>query len=75
MEYPCIVYSESTDLSRFANNAVYFNSTEYQIIVMSTDAIEASNIQDKVLSSFVYSKKETQYIKDNIYHKVVSVYQ
>lgn len=46
MEYPCIVYTRSSQVSRFADGRPYFRKKEYTVTVIDRDP--DSEIPDKV---------------------------
>jgi hypothetical protein len=69
--YPCIIYSRSTENTRFANNKPYNNKIGYTIHVI--DANPDSAIPEKIallpMCSF-----DRSYTKDNLNHNIYRIY-
>lgn len=75
MVYPAIVYNESNDFTIYADNLKYMDLIEYTITIICNNPVTASVMQDTLLSKLGnYSSKETTFISDNLYHKVIKYY-
>lgn len=71
MKYPAIRYSRSDVENNFANNKVYMQSHEYEVIVI--DRNPDSDIVDKV-SSLPRCRFNRHYTADNLNHDVFTLY-
>lgn len=72
MKYPCIRYSLSGIDIKHANDRIYKDTNRYEVIVISDDP--DSNIHEKILRHFQMCRFDRQYIADNLYHKVLTLY-
>lgn len=71
MKYPAIVYSLSSIENRHANNNVYAQRASY------TATLITPNKDDEViakLSQRIMCRFDRQYVKDNLYHNVFTLY-
>lgn len=71
MKYPAIVYSRKDIDNIFANNGVYMQSHAYVVTVI--DRNPDSEIVRKV-SQLPMTNYERQYVSDNLYHDVFTLY-
>ena len=71
MNYPAIVYSRSDIDNRYADNSVYMQFHEYQIIVIDEDP--DSEIVKKV-SNMPNISFDRHYTSDNLNHDVFTLY-
>jgi hypothetical protein len=71
LTYPCIIYSRSTDVKRFASNNPYNRVLGYTVIVLDAnpDSEIPAMVADLPMSDFNRS-----YRKNNINHDVFTVY-
>lgn len=71
--YPCIVYNDADEITRYADDGMYTRLLMWNVTIISKNAVEASNLQDKILFGLDYARKATTFIQDNLYHKVLSI--
>lgn len=71
MKYPAITYFRNDIGNDFANNNVYVQSHEYEVIVIDYDP--DSEIVDAV-SKFPSCRYNRHYISDNLNHDVFTLY-
>lgn len=71
MEYPAIVYSRNSIENAFAENSVYKQDHQYQIIVIDKDP--DSKTMDAV-SKLPMCRFVRHYEKDNLNHDVFTIY-
>lgn len=71
MRYPAIVYSRNGIFNQHANNGVYNQSTEYQLIVIDKDP--DSEIVKKI-SMLPKCTFDRHYNTDNLNHDVFTIY-
>ena len=71
MQYPAIRYSKKNIQSVYANNSKYLMRDCYELIVISR------NPDDPVIKRLLalpYCSYDRQYIADNLYHDVLTIY-
>lgn len=73
MSYPCIVYKDAEVADYYADNVVYITYRSYIVTVISKNPVEAANLHDEIRNRFKYSKTQTTYVMDNLYHKVIYI--
>lgn len=71
MKYPCIVYSLNGIRTKFANDRPYVFDKSYQLTVI--DKNPDSLIPGKLLA-LQKCKFDRQYVTDNLYHNVFTLY-
>ena len=71
MAYPAIVYSRPNIGSRFANDAAYSHFFRYELIVIDR---KPDNPVIMELLKFRYCSYDRQYISNNLYHDVLTLY-
>lgn len=71
MKYPAIVYSRNDISNSYADNQVYMQSLEYQVIVIDKDP--DSEIVTKV-STLPLCSYDRHYVADNLNHDVFTIY-
>ena len=71
MEYPAIKYSKSNIQTRYANNATYSMRDSYEIIVIAK--LPDHPVIKKILG-LPYCAYDRQYISDNLYHDVFTIF-
>lgn len=71
MEYDAIVFSRSDIENTFANNAVYRQMHQYQVttITRDPDAQIIGNVSRLPMCSF-----DRNYVSDNLYHNIFTLY-
>ena len=72
MSYPCIRYSLSRHIDRYADNRKYINRKCYEVIVI--DRNPESKIPDKILEVLPYSNLDRFYSADNLNHFAMTIY-
>lgn len=72
LSYPCIKYSLSGIRSKRADNMNYNNLNRYKVMVIDTNP--DSDIHVKLLSHFKMCTFDTEYVADNLYHRVLTLY-
>ena len=72
MKYPCIRYSKSSPDIKRANNKIYMNTNQYEVIVI--DPNPDSVIADEILSQFAMCRLDNRYTADNLNHTVLTIY-
>ena len=72
LNYPCIVYSISGISKRNANNKMYNNAIEYEVIVIDKDP--DSEIPMKILAHFPMCRFDRSYTSDNLNHSALTLY-
>lgn len=71
MKYPCILYSYSNDIDRYANNKRYMSSRRYVVTVIDEDP--DSKIPDMV-KNIPYCQSDRNFTMDGLRHFVFIVY-
>ena len=71
MKYPCIVYSESRLQNRHANDRVYIQHPFYTVTVIDADPDSKLKAAVSVLPKCAYDR---QFVSDNLYHTVFTLY-
>lgn len=71
LHYPCIIYNRYNIHNDYANNSIYTKGDEYQIMVITKDP--DSDIVEK-MAWFRTSRFDRQYVRDNLYHFLFSLY-
>ena len=71
MQYPAIRYSKKNIQSAYANNSKYLMRDCYELIVISR---KPDNPVIKKLLALPYCGYDRQYIADNLYHDVLTIY-
>lgn len=71
MEYPAIKYSKNRITTTHANNSVYSMRDCYEIIVIAK--LPDHEVIKKLLE-LPYCSYDRQYIADNLYHDVLTIY-
>lgn len=72
MNYPAIVYSRNDIENTFANNSVYKQDFAYLITVIYCDP--DSDLPIKVSSAFPSIRFDRNYVSDNLYHDVFTLF-
>lgn len=71
MQYPAIRYSKKNIQSVYANNSKYLMRDCYELIVISR---KPDDPVIKKLLALPYCSYDRQYIADNLYHDVLTIY-
>ena len=71
MQYPAIRYSKKNIQSAYANNSKYLMRDCYELIVISR---KPDDPVIKKLLALPYCGYDRQYIVDNLYHDVLTIY-
>ena len=71
MQYPAIRYSKKNIQSVYANNSKYLMRDCYELIVISR---KPDDPVIKRLLTLPYCSYDRQYIADNLYHDVLTIY-
>lgn len=71
MVYPCIRYTRSRIIFRYANGRPYKEELAYQLIVIDTNP--DSNIVSQV-ASLPYCRHESHYTADGLHHDAFTIY-
>lgn len=71
LHYPCIIYSLTGIDNTFANDGIYLQKRQYEIVVVSFDP--DTEISDK-MSKFPYTSYSRHYNSDNLNHDVFKTY-
>ena len=71
MQYPAIRYSKKNIQSVYANNSKYLMRDCYELIVISR---KPDDPVIKKLLALPYCGYDRQYITDNLYHDVLTIY-
>lgn len=71
MQYPAIRYSKKSIQSVYANNSKYLMRDCYELIVISRKPDDPAI---KRLLALPYCGYDRQYIADNLYHDVLTIY-
>lgn len=72
INYPAIVYSRNDIENTFANNSVYKQDFAYSITVIYCDP--DSDLPIKVSSAFPSIRFDRNYVSDNLYHDVFTLF-
>ena len=72
LTYPCIIYSKSNVDTKHANNSIYRATDRYEIIVIGLDP--DTDLADRILHCFPMCSFDRRYVKDNLYHDVLTLY-
>lgn len=71
MEYPAIIYSRENYADRKADDKRYKENTRYSITVISK---KPDNDAITKLQDIAYCSYDQQFISDNLYHDVLTLY-
>lgn len=71
MKYPAIVYSRSDIDNTHANNSVYKQDDAYEVTVIDPDPEGTIARKVSILTKCSFNR---QYIADNLYHDVFTIY-
>lgn len=74
ISYPCLIYDRDTADHRFADNKVYNYQQAYQLLIISKNPDDGSNVIEKILDRFPYAKYGRNYKAENLNHDVVILY-
>ena len=72
MQYPCIKYSRSGINHKRANDRIYGNANQYEVIVI--DFNPDSDIHDRILEHFPMCRFDRPYVADKLYHNVLTLF-
>lgn len=72
LSYPCILYKEYMPLLDFGNDKPYATKMGYQITVI--DKVPGSDIVKQIVKTVPYTTWSDQFVTDNLYHTVLTVY-
>lgn len=72
MKFPCIVYSRIGRNPIFADNEMYSQKTQYQVVVVDEDP--DSIIPSKIQKEFKYCSPGKPYTSDNLNHDPFTIY-
>lgn len=73
MTYPCIVYTFNNFDVRRASGKPYIYTRSYKVILIGTKPYE--DIKDKIILGMDYCDFINQYINDNLYHYVYTIFE
>lgn len=71
INYPCIIYSRSNIVSKFANDRMYFKKNRYEIIYI--DKNPDSPLINELLK-LPLCGYDRHYVSDNLNHDVLTLY-
>lgn len=76
MTYPCIVYEESPNAIRHADNKPYILSEAWDITVIRPykDRDKTKEIVNKIPESFRHCRQSSHFVSDNLVHDVFQIY-
>lgn len=72
LKYPCIIYALSDIYVKHANNHIYGHKNRYTLTVVDRDP--DSTIHEDILYSFKYCSFDRPFTRDNLNHKVLTLY-
>lgn len=72
MHYPCIRLSLADKDDRKADNIRYITHDRYTITFITSDI--TSDVPNQILEQIPMSSFDTQYIKDNLVHTVLTIF-
>ena len=72
LKYPCIVYNLNSLDTIKANNNNYLYNTAYEITHIGRNPDDI--IVKKILEHFKYSRFDREFIFENLYHRVFTIY-
>lgn len=72
MVYPCIVYSKLHVDTKYADNIAYHSMKSYEVTFITRDP--DNDYVEQMLSNFKYCRYDRQFINDNLYHDVFTLY-
>lgn len=72
MNYPCVVYSATGVVKHNANDRLYKFTKEYRVTVIDLDP--DSEIPYLILKHFPMCSFSTNFISENLYHTVLTLY-
>jgi hypothetical protein len=72
MKYPCIRYSRPRVDLQHANNKIYANTNQYEVILIDFDP--DSKVFDKILNQFKMCSFDAGYTADNLNHFKFTIY-
>lgn len=73
MTYPCIRYSLSKQLVRYANNKKYMNKTAYTITLIDKSSISGEKTC-ALLDELNYCSFDRSYTSDGLHHYIYNIY-
>lgn len=71
IQYPAIVYSKTKIVNKSADDKKYHKTTAYKLTVISK---RPDNVVIDKLLELPYCSYDTNYIADNLYHDVLTIY-
>lgn len=72
MKYPCIRYKKSRPSVLHADDMRYFNTTHYELTVISTDP--DYDLPDRIADAFPLCSIDRFYTSDNLSHCAIELY-
>lgn len=72
LQYPCIVYSKSKPSVIKANNKNYKMNNQYLLTVISSEP--DCEIADTLVNNFDYCSIDRNFVSDNLYHDILTLY-
>lgn len=70
--YPCLIYSKSSNDTKYANNQLYFNKQKYNVTII--DKNSDSELADNLVSAFEYCSIDSYFTSENLYHTTLTLY-
>lgn len=72
LTYPCLLYSKSNVYANYANNLVYRSMDRYEIVIIGLDP--DMDWAYRIMKHFAMCSFDRRYVKDNLYHDVLTLY-
>lgn len=72
MVYPCIRYTKTIPIVRYADDIRYFGKNRYDLIVIDKDP--DSKIPDRILKTFTYCSIDRPYTANNLHHTAMTLF-
>lgn len=72
LKYPCIVYSRSGIDKHNAGNKLYKSMNQYEVTVIDRDP--DSTFPTDILAHFPMCGFSREFVSDNLYHNVLTIY-
>lgn len=71
LQFPCLIYKRINEDADYANNKIYRDASQWELILI--DRAPDSDYIDK-LKTIEYCRFSREYVSDNLYHSVYTIY-
>lgn len=72
LKYPCVIVKKNPGDMKPADNIKYIYSPSYTLTVIDRDPDRA--LAEQIFMSFMISRYDQNFVRDNLYHDIITVY-